>query len=134
MKIRTGFVSNSSSSSFCIYGVCKEFSEIIGNTPKEKLYEVLSASFDETVENEEQLDEIIDEYGFYEVIECIFPDNSDLEFHIPEYEDCVYIGASWSSIKDDETGAEFKEKVRREIKEEFGIEEGFNTYEEAWRD
>jgi hypothetical protein len=39
MKIRSGFVSNSSSSSFCIYGWrCKDYNEVEALTQKLKIY------------------------------------------------------------------------------------------------
>ena len=91
MKIRNGFVSNSSSSSFCIYGT--------------------SVDIDGNIE---------------EMIE-----NTGLEIH--NYYDTIYVGRSWSSIKDDETGAQFKESVNKALKN-LGIDAKCGTCEEAWFD
>jgi len=48
--------------------------------------------------------------------------------------DCYYIGRSWDTIKDDETGLQFKQSVEEKIKTLFGDEVKCETYECAWRD
>jgi hypothetical protein len=99
MKIRRGFVSNSSSASFCIYGVC-----------------VGAKSWDE----QEQLEELLSD--------------TDLEIHGPEYRH-TYIGRSWKRIKDNETGAQFKEGVRQVLERyELLDKKELGTHQEAWRD
>lgn len=96
MKIRMGFVSNSSTSSFLIYGTDDISSE--------------------------EYDLISDKYY------------KEIDYHCP-YEDHYYIGYSWDSIKDDETGKQFKDRVESKIKELLGRDNmSFGTYEEAWRD
>ena len=96
MKIRQGFVSNSSSSSFLIYGV--------------------------TVPSNEDL---------YD--KC---DKLKLVCKSPPYEDgrCMYIGRSWCEVKDDETGAQFKKRVKEELTKFFGKEVECGTLENAWYD
>lgn len=94
MKTRNGFVSNSSSSSFCIYGA--------------------SVSADKVDE------EKIEQMG--------------LEVHHGDsncYEGSVYVGRSWSGIKDDETGAQFKKNVEGLLKELLEINK-CSTIEESW--
>ena len=96
MKIRNGFVSNSSTSSFCIYG----------------------AAIDKSKVDEDAVEKAGLEYHRGD------PNNGD---------DYVYIGRSWCSIKDDETGAQFKKNIEILLKEMFETTK-CSTYEEAWRD
>lgn len=112
MKIRNGFVSNSSSSSFCIYGVAMETEEVI-----EKIQESL------TQEEKDQLEEEGD-YMITEIIE----DKADLSVY--ESEGSIWIGREWSSIKDDETGAQFKANVKAEIEKFLGPGMDCGTHEE----
>jgi hypothetical protein len=92
MKTRHGFVANSSSSSFCIYGA------------------IVSRDDDDIYEKAE-------DHG----LECRCPS------------DDYYIGLSWSDVKDDETGAQFKERVRELIEKAFpGETFELGTHEEAW--
>jgi len=93
MKLRQGFVSNSSTTSFCIYGAY--FSD------DSKLKDKNFNNFD----------------CYYE-----------------PYESGVYLGISWPSIKDDETGAQFKQRVKDEF-EKSGFEDvELSTHEAGWYD
>ena len=113
MKLRNGFVSNSSTSSFLIYGVCFESSD--------DLYDALK--LDEEPEG-----------GVWDIIYEL-EDELGLAVELPYEGDYgVYIGESWSSVKDDETGAEFKARIEKKLKEKFGDDIKFGTYAEAWRD
>jgi len=102
MKIRNGFVSNSSSSSFHIYGI-----ELEGSVIKEMLLE-------QKIITEEDLDR----YGIWEDIHKLkFGELADY----CDYDgDCVYIGRRYSSIKDDETGKEFKKSATKAVAEFLG--------------
>ena len=117
MKIRNGFVSNSSTSSFLIYGTILDRDSI-----KEK-----RGLSDEEFE---------DKYcgRIYDLVEEEMKDIDGFEWHEPEYYDTFYIGVSWDSVKDDETGFQFKARVRRVLEEKFGDNLEFGTYAEAWRD
>ena len=100
MKIRSGFVSNSSTTSFCIYGISLTW----GNRAK------------------------VDSLGWQ-----VLKDNN-LETHYSEDGNAVYVGRSWSTIKDDETGGQFKKSIQDKVKELFGDEVGndFGYFEEAY--
>lgn len=85
MKIRNGFVSNSSSTSFCIYGMYIEDSNDLGEL--------------------NEIEKLIHKVG--------------LEIYY-SYEDiCVFIGKSWSSIKDEQTGKQFKDEIEEKLKKTF---------------
>lgn len=103
MKTRQGFVSNSSSSSFCIYGVDLEYGTDLDFLP-------------------------VGRFGKREI--------EGLE--IIMYSDCgIYIGRSWSDVKDDETGAMFKKSVEDKLKEVFKDQlelPACRTHSEAWYD
>lgn len=97
MKVRTGFVSNSSTTSFCIFGI--EASE------DELLQELIE-------KNEEE------DTDYSEVIEKMAT-KAKLD-HYDDYNANVhYIGLEWRKIGDKETGAEFKAKVKEKIKKAF---------------
>ncbi|MCK9596309.1 hypothetical protein M0R19_03955 [Candidatus Pacearchaeota archaeon] len=100
MKIRKGFVSNSSTTSFCIYGVCASFDDI------EK------SIFDKYKEDEnnriEKTYQICDENNLFFIrrFDC---DDSD-----------CYIGRHIADMKDEETLGEFKNKTKELMKKLFG--------------
>jgi len=120
MKIRNGFVSNSSTSSFCIYGVCLE----------KKVAKALT----------EKLGTGGDTSHLCDYFRALIKDaNVNLTAYRgdPNYGEFVYIGRSWSSIKDDETGKMFKDKIKADILKLLNNElpnVAFATLEEAWYD
>ena len=91
-----GFVSNSSSTSFCIWGAY--ISGFEG-----RLSELLT---------------LIKDTG--------------LEYHQTPW-NSIAVGRSFSSIKDDETGAQFKQGIVDKLKE-LGLADKCNVCEEAWYD
>jgi hypothetical protein len=100
MKIRSGFVSNSSSSSFVIYGVWID---------EDDVKKLLSDDDLKVIEEEP--------YMLGEVA-----DNLPMFYHYNDDTEEVAFGRSYSSIKDDETGREFKRSIEKKLKEIFGKE------------
>lgn len=102
MKVRTGFVSNSSSSSFAIWGASfdtDELLEVIKNQLTEEQYEMIKEQ-DEALEN-------------------VWSVNG-LEMYEDYEGQRVYIGRSWSDIDDDQTGKQFKNYVQKKIEKAIG--------------
>jgi hypothetical protein len=107
MKIRSGFVSNSSSTSFCIYGTILKDSDV------KKLRKLVDDS--EGMCDEEIISRVIEKHG--------------LDFHQLDY--TYYIGKSWKEIKDSETGAQFKRSIENAIEEITGEHKKCTTHEEV---
>ena len=112
MKIRTGFVSNSSSSSFCLYGVSSENIDVDATIEKIKKIGIKIA-------DSEDIDDL-DELDLRDLFEKDYrtgktPTGSKyIEYHNAG-DDYFYIGRSWLDLKDDETGKQFKDKVKEEL-------------------
>lgn len=117
MKERSGLVSNSSSSSFCIYGWGGSISQA---------RKLLSA----TLEGQALLGRIgesNDPSDWSEEDPRLRGDGSDDGYYI-------YYGEEWCRIRDTETGAEFKERIREATSHLLGpaAAEGCGTIKKAW--
>ena len=117
MKIRNGFVSNSSTSSFLIFGVC----------------------FDDEYLALEILDLSEDKNSLYDVVDKIEELITEQQLNLSvetcgEYSDSIYVGRSWSSVGNNETGWAFKATIERDIKKLFPKMNvvTVGTYEEAY--
>jgi len=117
MKIRNGFVSNSSSSSFLIYGVYLEEEEVI------KHFGIDCVSDPD--------DEDYDEDEIWEKVEAI-----GLSYYGPsEMWDGYYFGESLSECADDQTMGDFKKQIRDEINAKTKVnisEDKFDYHEETY--
>ena len=112
MKLRQGFVSNSSSSSFLVYGVYPD-----------NLGELYLAAHPDTAD----VDEDSDEYTIGELLQ-------EVGLNVERPYDGACVGLSWDCVEDNETGAQFKQRVEDLVCKELG--EGFRgklgTHSEAW--
>lgn len=97
MKIRYGFVSNSSSTSFCIYG------KLVSNN-----------------EFTEEKKDKIEKIGLYT--------------HYEQDGEGMYVGREFSTIKDNETGKEFKDSTLKLIQEIFPDIKELFCITEGWYD
>jgi hypothetical protein len=123
MKIRSGFVSNSSSSSFCIYGA--HFS-----SPSEAIELIEEIGGDVMLVTQAKA-LLSDESGDPSDFLMEWADKEDFFFSSGPDSDGVYIGRSWASVKDDETGRQFKDSVEEKLKTIFG-KVPFDTFQESW--
>jgi len=115
MKIRNGFVSNSSSSSFCIYGASMDFEDVVKKIKESKLIP------------EDELERLEEDDEWYELGEIL---EEKLELSTYQSDDNFWIGKSWSSIGDDETGRQFKDNIKTKLEGIFGSDIECGTHEE----
>lgn len=111
MKIRNGFVSNSSTSSFCLFGAYIEEDEAI------RVAKLLDSKFD--ANNVCEAGELIGTK-----LKLAYSNGPDGDYGL-------YIGRSPESLKDDETGAQFKQSVKTILAQYFPEVE-YGWYTEGW--
>jgi hypothetical protein len=102
MKIRNGFVSNSSSSSFCLYGACID-----------SLAESIRELKGEDVEIPGW-----DEDGYIDSAD--FEEETGIEVWLSESGPCEYVGVSYLSMEPDETRKQFEERADKMVREWLG--------------
>lgn len=140
MKIRQGFVSNSSSSSFCIYGICTEESKIEAaliakGATEDDLADGVSEYLYEWSYSYKKREGTLTAEDIAENEKKFFKAEDGFESHNPYY-DCggnIYLGVDWSTIGDDETGSQFRARIEAKFKDLFGEDTKCSTLEEAWR-
>ena len=110
MKIRNGFVSNSSTTSFCIYGLC------------------LSSNQIGLVQEKHGVDDLDDlTWGEKKLDTC-------LEFHYGQCGD-QYAGCGWEHMGPDETSSQFKERISKALTDLLGVDVTIDMcgfHEESW--
>ena len=112
MKVRLGFVSNSSSSSFCIYGsrfTLAELREVAKYIPEYQ--EAVPESSDDTQDDEWDFDLVID------IVEDMVKEFDGIREH--DEDGNQYLGDRWDCI-DTETGQEFMDRIRQGLARMFG--------------
>jgi hypothetical protein len=115
MKVRLGFVSNSSSCSFCIYGAYLD-SKTAASMMK--------------VPDDADLEEFLSE--------AARPLGLEVESPMDSY--CYYVGVPYEDMKDEETKRAFKQRIEKAICKFLGIEGTkaerallkFGTHEASW--
>ena len=107
MKIRTGFVSNSSSSSFCVFGAWIPIEKFL---TKEQLKRI---DYDYEID----YDEIAEKASCGTLVQ------KPLTAVLPQENEDVLVGLPYSSLKDDETGAQFKARAKDLIGKMFPSDE-----------
>lgn len=154
MKERRGFVSNSSSTSFLVYGVefenCepdkkfdfdtfkqKTISKIKSELSKGDIAEYKKKHYSRLLEEFDQITSFDDFSDSFDEILEIVESISGLEFNSGPDSDVFYLGRSPITMKDYEIVGEWKAKIRREL-EEFGLtfsdNEKLNWHSECWMD
>jgi len=109
MKIRTGFVSNSSSSSFCLFGVQLEWDKFVNYLKKNKLIKKTAP------EDENDDSDVYEEDDLFDTLESLgYPYCEDYD------NDVIYFGKSPEEMGEDETRGQFETRVQQELKEKFG--------------
>ncbi len=125
MKIKSDFITNSSTTSFVAWGVTmnkSDFRELIEKVkPK--------GTEDFTEEDFEELD-------MYEFLECVISEVSLDGTDFDSYDGSVAIGKKLGRIREDETLLDFKKSICNELSK-IGIKKETKDLvyvEEAWRD
>lgn len=123
MKIKSDFVTNSSSSSFVVIGTYFK-TEDIPDFIIEKIQEVTG--------NKELTPEY-DEWDF--VDEAISKSPLSFSFGCEHYKgESIMVGIEYTKMSDDETLGQFKARAKQAIKDQLGLDLEVGHIEECWED
>ncbi len=115
MKIKTDFVTNSSSASFVVIGSRIE----ISNVPDSIMNKIQEKEDIEVEDIQYNID--------------VFTRGTDLISSTGyDYDGEIMVGIPYYSMKDDETLVEFKSRVKQQVMDSFGIEIEPDHIEECW--
>ena len=110
MKIKTDFVTNSSSTSFVAIGVRLEISDLEQN--KQSIYEAVMEHY----KSKGRLEWAPKSFQAFEAdlrdYTYTWVESVGLEMDSPPYDDAIYIGMKPQGMKDTETLLEFKQRIR----------------------
>ena len=117
MKIRTDFVSNSSSSSFMVVGKVFTSDDLVAIAKHNKL----TSKYHPAKDGEEPNYEDWDSYDIISKLESKFP---DLEFNrgLDNYYEDYCVGIGYDNMKPDETRKDFEARVAKQLSEMAGYD------------
>ena len=122
MRIKSEFVTNSSSCSFVVMGTMISPEDITDEkwaqcgVSMDKVNDGDNEEFDNAIEELTKSNDLVYSFG-----------NTDYY----DTED-VMVGIYYTDMRDDETLAEFKARVKQQIKDSFGVEKDPGHIEECW--
>jgi hypothetical protein len=121
MKIKSEFVTNSSSVSFVVVGIYLSESDI-------------SENLKNLIESKSSVAVIYEDFeGNIDTL--ILGTDLDYSFgNCNSASENVMVGMHYTDMKDDETLGEFKARVQKQLKDSFGIDKDVGHIESCWED
>lgn len=113
MKIRTDFVSNSSSSSFVIIGSSFDSNDLSSYIIKNNIIDKINTEEDLDIKT---CDELFNEFSLLDILDIHNSDLNDMTTMFDYDSELLYIGMSLNKMSEDETLKTFKTRVADELK------------------